>query len=81
MNEFDTAGGCQKLQCWNTEGIFRLIQSIPSPKAETVADRDAFDHGVFAANGGFLRLNKTFEGQLESVVSDFHERIWQDAAA
>ena len=24
----------QKLQCWNTEGIFRLIQSIPSPKAE-----------------------------------------------
>ena len=31
---FDTAGGRQKLQCWNTEGIFRLIQSIPSPKAE-----------------------------------------------
>ena len=22
------------LHCWNTEGIFRLIQSIPSPKAE-----------------------------------------------
>src|SRR5438477_7972230 len=22
------------LQCWNTEGLFRLIQSIPSPKAE-----------------------------------------------
>lgn len=32
--EFETAGGPQKLQCWNTEGIFRLIQSIPSPKAE-----------------------------------------------
>ncbi len=31
---FDTAGGRQLLQCWNTEGIFRLIQSIPSPKAE-----------------------------------------------
>ena len=31
---FATAGGRQKLQCWNTEGIFRLIQSIPSPKAE-----------------------------------------------
>ena len=28
------AGGPQKLLCWNTEGIFRLIQSIPSPKAE-----------------------------------------------
>lgn len=32
--EFATAGGTQKFQCWNTEGIFRLIQSIPSPKAE-----------------------------------------------
>ncbi|MFH1969164.1 MAG: Bro-N domain-containing protein [Verrucomicrobiota bacterium] len=32
--EFDTAGGCQLLQCWNTEGLFRLIQSIPSLKAE-----------------------------------------------
>lgn len=32
--EFKTAGGRQFLQCWNTEGIFRLIQSIPSPKAE-----------------------------------------------
>lgn len=29
-----TAGGVQKLNCANTEGIFRLIQSIPSPKAE-----------------------------------------------
>jgi len=32
--EFDTAGGRQMMQCWNTIGILRLIQSIPSPKAE-----------------------------------------------
>lgn len=31
---FTTAGGPQKLLCWNTEGILRLIQSIPSPRAE-----------------------------------------------
>ncbi len=31
---FDTAGGKQKLLAWNTEGIFRLIQSIPSKRAE-----------------------------------------------
>lgn len=30
----ETAGGVQKLNCANTEGIFRIIQSIPSPKAE-----------------------------------------------
>ena len=32
--EFDTAGGRQMIQCWNTIGILRLIQSVPSPKAE-----------------------------------------------
>ena len=30
----DTAGGKQTIKCANTEGIFRIIQSIPSPKAE-----------------------------------------------
>ena len=30
----ETAGGNQKMNCANTEGIFRIIQSIPSPKAE-----------------------------------------------
>ncbi len=30
----DTAGGKQKVNCANTEGIFRIIQSVPSPKAE-----------------------------------------------
>ena len=29
-----TTGGKQKVNCADTEGIFRLIQSIPSPKAE-----------------------------------------------
>ncbi len=30
----DTEGGKQKINCANIEGIFRIIQSIPSPKAE-----------------------------------------------
>ena len=30
----ETSGGIQKMSCANTEGIFRIIQSIPSPKAE-----------------------------------------------
>ncbi len=32
--EINTTGGKQKVNCANTEGIFRIIQSIPSPKAE-----------------------------------------------
>jgi prophage antirepressor-like protein len=31
---FETKGGMQRLQCWNVPGVLRLIQSIPSPKAE-----------------------------------------------
>jgi prophage antirepressor-like protein len=34
-----TAGGPQKMYCWNTQGIFRLIQSIPSPAQRFRASR------------------------------------------
>jgi prophage antirepressor-like protein len=30
----ETSGGKQRINCANTEGLFRIIQSIPSPKAE-----------------------------------------------
>ena len=30
----DTPGGKQKMRCANSEGLLRIIQSIPSPKAE-----------------------------------------------
>ncbi len=32
--EVQTEGGKQKMNCADTEGVFRIIQSIPSPKAE-----------------------------------------------
>jgi DNA-damage-inducible protein D len=32
--EVSTAGGKQKLLCWSTEGVFRLVQSISSKNAE-----------------------------------------------
>lgn len=30
----ETGGGVQRVNCANTEGLFRIIQSIPSSKAE-----------------------------------------------
>jgi DNA-damage-inducible protein D len=30
----ETIGGIQRMLCANTEGIFRIIQLIPSPKVE-----------------------------------------------
>jgi DNA-damage-inducible protein D len=32
--DVETEGGLQKMNCANTEGIFRIIQSVPSSKAE-----------------------------------------------
>jgi len=32
--ELETSGGKQKINCASVEGLFRIIQSIPSPKAE-----------------------------------------------
>ncbi len=50
-------------------------------KADTVVDREALDHGLFQNNGGFPRLNKIFGGQVQSILTDFHDRIWQKVAA
>ncbi len=32
--DIQTDGGRQKVNCANTEGVLRIIQSVPSPKAE-----------------------------------------------
>lgn len=32
----ETTGGIQKMNCANTENMFRIVQSIPSPKAESI---------------------------------------------
>jgi len=47
---------------------------------EIVLDRDSIDHGNFAAHGGFSRLNRVFNGQLEAILHDFNEELWKVSA-
>ncbi|MBD2357035.1 type I restriction-modification system endonuclease [Tolypothrix sp. FACHB-123] len=48
-------------------------------KAETIVDREALDKGEFKTQGGgFERLNKTFAGQLEVILAEIGDWIWQD---
>lgn len=47
---------------------------------EVVVDRAAIDEEPFRADGGFQRLNKIFGGQLESVLGDINEELWEKAA-
>lgn len=47
---------------------------------EIVVDRDSIDQGTFAAQGGFNRLNRVFNGRLENILSDFNEELWKVSA-
>jgi type I restriction enzyme R subunit len=46
---------------------------------EIVVDRDALDRDPFAADGGFARLNKVFDGELEGLLSGINEEMWKKA--
>ena len=48
-------------------------------KQEHIVDRDAFDEGAFREQGGFKRINKIFDGKLETILSDIKESLWQRA--
>ncbi len=47
---------------------------------EIVVDRDALDAGQFKELGGFARLNKVFKGELETILHDIADAMWQSAA-
>jgi type I restriction enzyme R subunit len=46
---------------------------------ETIVDRDALDTGQFQQMGGFNRLNKVFKGELETILRDIADLVWQAA--
>src|SRR3990167_6692909 len=54
--EVPTSGGLQKMNCANVEGLFRIIQSIPSPKAESFKR--------WLARGGYERIQEIENPEL-----------------
>lgn len=48
-------------------------------KLETVVDKASLDAGQFKADGGFARLNKVFDGKLESLLGELADEVWKDA--
>jgi type I restriction enzyme, R subunit len=47
-------------------------------KVETIVDREALDEGEFKnQGGGFDRLNKQFDGNLDGIVGGLREDIWK----
>ncbi|MDO8480326.1 MAG: Bro-N domain-containing protein, partial [Nanoarchaeota archaeon] len=62
----DTLGGRQQLNCVSTKGAFRLIQSIPSPKAEPFKQ--------WLAQVGYERIQEIENPELaQNRVKDYYE--------
>lgn len=47
---------------------------------EIVVDRQALDDTPFKEHGGFNRLNKQFNGELETILSQIGEELWRAAS-
>lgn len=45
---------------------------------ETVLDKQAFDSGAFRTHGGFIRINKVFNNQLESIIAELNDYLYDD---
>jgi type I restriction enzyme, R subunit len=64
-----------------TEPQRRWLERIGKQlEQEVVVDREAIDSGQFKAMGGYQRLNMIFKGQLDDILRDIAEAIWQPAA-
>lgn len=70
-------------QSWTTPQRQWLNKIAAQTKANLIVDRDALDdpNQLFRREGGgFQRLNKIFDGQLETVLAEFNESLWEPAA-
>jgi type I restriction enzyme, R subunit len=47
---------------------------------EIVVDRSALDEEPFRADGGFARLNRIFDGNMEVILGSIQEEVWRAAA-
>jgi len=46
-------------------------------KIEIIIDRTTLDEGAFKDHGGFKRLNAMFNGQVESILTDLNDKLWE----
>ena len=43
---------------------------------EKIVDKDCLNTGSYRMEGGFNRINKTFDGELDKILHDINEAIW-----
>ena len=71
-------------RAWTTPQRQWLQRIAAQTKANLVVDREALDDPdlVFRREGGgFTRLDRIFDGQMQQVLATFNDALWQPPAA
>jgi type I restriction enzyme R subunit len=69
---------------WSTPQRQWLQRIASQTKANVIVDREALDDPdlIFRREGGgFARLDRIFDGQLEEVLKTFNDQLWPQSAA
>ena len=45
---------------------------------ESILTKDTFDTGAFKSQGGFKRIDKIFENQLNDIIEEVNEYLYED---
>ena len=70
-------------RAWTAPQRDWLKKLAAQTKANLIVDRAALDDPVLIfkrEGGGFIRLNKLFDGQLQQIVSQFNDSVWTQSA-
>ena len=66
---------------WSTQQRDWLKKLAAQTKANLIVDRAAMEKDfIFTEGGGFKRLDKLFDGQLQQVLETFNDSVWKPAA-
>lgn len=69
-------------QAWTDPQRKWLERIARQIERELVVDRASIDQEPFRGEaGGFARLNRVFDGHLETILRDFNEELWKESAA
>ena len=70
-------------RAWTAPQRDWLKKLAAQTKANLIVDRAALDDPVLIfkrEGGGFIRLNKLFDGRLQQIVSQFNDSVWTQSA-
>lgn len=70
----------RKMKSWNKLQIEWLNRMEKQLLLENILQKEDFDQGAFKENGGFFRIDKIFNNELESIISQINDNLYNITA-